>query len=173
MPTLANTIQEKIIMKLIGSAFLLVAAAGLAAAQSTVSVQVDGIGVCAAQSWSFGASNPGAAATTAGGAGAAKGLLAPLTVNKAVDGCTTGLLKSTMGFPISRVTLTQTDAAGNRVMIVQLDNVFVVNDQIGGTTATPTPVESVSFSFQKITVTSYSTGGSHSFTWDLRTNMGS
>jgi type VI secretion system Hcp family effector len=148
----------------------LLTVAGFAAAEDTISIRVDGVGTCAVQAWSFGATNS-AQVSTSGGSGVGKAAFAPLMVTKAVDSCTTGLMKAVAsGNHISTMTLTQTDSNGKTLMTVQLQNAFVVSDQVGGTTTTAIPAESVAFTYQKIAVTSYGPSGNGTFGWDLAAN---
>jgi type VI secretion system Hcp family effector len=148
------------------------AMAGLAAAQDAISINISGVGTCTVQTWSFGAVLP--TGTPGTGSGAGRTQLGALMLTKGIDSCTTGLLRSvTSGaaFTSGTVTLTQTDSTGRTPLLtIQLTDALVVSDQIGGTTASATPVESVSFSFQKIQINYYSSSGTQEFGWNVATN---
>jgi type VI protein secretion system component Hcp len=146
--------------------FGILALAGLAAAQDSISIKVDGVGTCAAQAWGFDATNP-VSTTTGSAGGTARAQITPVMVTKSVDGCSTGLLKHlAAGTDISEVTLTQTDPTGKQpVFTLVMTSVFVTDYRLSGVSSNPSPSELVSFSFGKIVVTS----GSTMVTWNLRT----
>ena len=148
-----------------------VAAAGLAAAQNanTIVVKVDNVGECPAANWTFDASQ---AATTSTGTVGGKAQATALVVNRQLDQCSPRLLQLVfLGQHIPSVVLTQYDSTGRiAVLVVTLKDVTVSNYQVGGSTATPMPGESVALSFSSITFEYRSTSGTVEAGWDFRLN---
>jgi hypothetical protein len=72
-----------------------------------------------------------------------------------------------VGTHISSVTLTETNNKV-RVLAIVLSDVIVASDQLGSTSATGDPVETVSFSYGRISITNYGSGGG-TFCWDTAT----
>lgn len=147
--------------------FGILALAGVAAAQDSISVKVAGVGTCAAQAWGFDATNP--VSSTTAGAGTARPQITPVMVTKSVDGCSTGLLRAlASGSHISEVTLMQTDPTGKQpTFTLVMTSVSVTDYRLSGATSNASPSEQVSFSFGEIVVTS----GSTTVTWNLQTRM--
>ena len=167
--------------KLLNALMLLAATAAAALAQESITIKFDavngavcssraGAGTFAAQSWSFGASNQ--SIQTTGGQGTGKAQLTNLTIAKQLDECSTQLFgMSVQGTRINRLVLTQTDASGRiTVTTVELNNAFVSSYQVTGNLNNATPVEMVSFSFAKITLTYQGGSGNSKFTWDAMAN---
>ena len=148
--------------------FGILALAGMAAAQDSISIKVDGVGTCAAQAWGFDATNP-VSTTTGSGGSTGRAQITPVMVTKSVDGCSTGLLRAlASGAHISEVTLSQTDPTGKQPLFTLLmTSVLVTDYKLNGASSSASPSEQVSFSFSKIVVTS----GSTMVTWNLQTQM--
>lgn len=141
--------------------------------RSTITVSIAGLacttaagtGAFAARSWSWGASNTSSSSGGGSGGGAGRADFQNLAVTKAFDGCSPALLGGVAtGRHFATLTLTQADAAGAVVARVELRDVFVAAWTVGGTTRDSSPDESVSFSFDRVQITS---GGS-TFCYDLR-----
>jgi type VI secretion system Hcp family effector len=151
----------------------MVAAAGLAAAQNTnaISVKVDNVGECPAANWTFDASQ---AATTSTGTVAGRAQITALVVNRQLDQCSPLLFQAVVsGQHVPSVVLTQYDSATHvPVLTVTLGLVVASNYQVGGSTASPLPGESVAFSFGtiKLEYRSPNGGGSVHAGWDFRAN---
>jgi len=124
------------------------ALAGVAAAQDSISIKVDGVGTCAVQAWGFDATNQIALTP---GTSAGKARITPLTVSKSVDGCSTGLLKAlASGTHFTEVTLSQTDPTGKQPpLALLLTTVFVTDYRLSGASSTASPSEQVSFTFER------------------------
>ena len=140
----------------------MVAAAGLAAAQgaqNTITVKVDGVGECPAVNWTFDASQATSAAT--GGAVAGKAQITALVVNRQLDQCSALLFQAVVvGQHVPSVVLTQYDPATHfPFLTVTLGNVLISNYQVGGSTTSPLPGESVAFSFGSIKIDYQSPNG--------------
>ena len=149
----------------------LVGAAGLAAAQNTntITVKVDNVGECPAQNWTFDASQVPTSPT--GGSFSGKSQITALVVNRQLDQCSPLLFQAVVtGQHVVSVVLTQYDPATHLPFLtVTLGTVLVSNYQVGGSTASPLPGESVAFSFGsiKIEYRSPNGGGPVHAGWDF------
>lgn len=156
--------------------FALVGMAGLAAAQSTITVSVSGVGDCSAVNWTFDASE-----TPSSAGQIPKGQISALVVNRLLDKCSPLLFELVPeGRVVPSVVVTQYDSSATGripVLTVTLENVRVSNYQVGGSTASPLPSESVAFTFERIKLeykTQNSSTGVITTTgeagWDFTTN---
>lgn len=150
---------------------VLIGVAGLAAAQNTntINFRADGVGDCPAASWAFDA----AQVPIASGVGT-RGQIRAFTVNRQLDQCSPRLFEASLsGNRIASVVLTQYDSTGRiPVVTITLNDVFVSNYQVGGSTGSPLPGESVALTFGsiKIEYRSLNGGGSVEAGWDFRRN---
>lgn len=158
--------------------FALVGMAGLAAAQSkspsTITVSVYGVGDCPAVNWTFDASQTAEGQIT-------RGQISALVVNRELDKCSPQLFQLVpLGLKLQSVVVRQYDPGGTSampVLTVTLTGVRVSNYQVGGSTASRLPGESVSLSFESIKL-EYRTppnpdgsgGGTITAGWDFTTN---
>jgi type VI protein secretion system component Hcp len=151
-----------------------VGAAGLAAAQNTIVVRVDGVGDCPALNWTFDASQTYSPAGS-GGTGSGRAQATALVVNRQLDQCSPHLFQLVpLGQHVQSVVVTQYDSTGRiPVLIVTLGGVVVSNYQVGGSTATSAPSEAVAFTFGtiKLEYRSPSGGGSVDAGWDFTRNV--
>ncbi|HEX9119614.1 MAG TPA: type VI secretion system tube protein Hcp [Terriglobales bacterium] len=116
-----------------------------------------------ALSWSWGASNQSTLGT-GGGSGSGKASISELVVQKKFDACSPvlfGAVTSGKNFP--GLTLTQEDGTGNILLTVTLTNVLVTSWQIGGSTRSELPAESVGFDFEKVCISDTTTGNKACF----------
>jgi type VI protein secretion system component Hcp len=162
-------------MTKISKLLLVLAAAGAASAQESITIKINSGANCtthvggsafAAQAWSFGATqptpNPGI------GAAAAKSVISNVNVTKQMDECSTALFGMVAaGTYVASVTLTQTDPSGRTLLTALLEGVIVAGYEVAGTATSPTPAESVSFAFTKITITYSGGNGNTVFKWDI------
>ena len=151
--------------------FAVVGMAGLVAAQNTITVRVDGVGDCTALNWTFDASHT---VPPPGTGGISKAQISALVVNRQLDQCSPHLFELVpSGQQVPSVVVTQYDSTGRiPILIVTLGGVLVSNYQVGGSTATAAPGESVAFTFSSIRLEyrSASGGGSVEAGWDFMRN---
>ena len=128
----------------------MVGAAGLAAAQNTTqsTITLSGSGLdCPALNWTFDASQTSTGQTT-------RGQISALVVNRQLDQCSPRLFQLVpSGLRLDSVVVTEYESSSSSripVLTVTLRGVRVSNYQVGGTTASPLPGESVAFTFESI-----------------------
>jgi type VI protein secretion system component Hcp len=125
-----------------------------------------GSGAFNARSWSWGAMNSGGS-SGGGGGGSGRTVFQGLAVTKAFDGCSPALLSAvSTGRFLPTLTLTQTDASGNQVARVELNEVSVSSWTVGGTTQAASPDETATFEFRRVRITS----GGATFCYDVAAN---
>lgn len=147
--------------------------------KATITVAVNGLtcqttagtGAFNVHSWSWGVVNSTTAFTATGGAGAGKATISDLNIQKSFDACSPALLNAVVtGKHFNTLTLTQSDAEGNAVALVTLNELVVSAWTIGGDSGNANPVESVSFNFAKVCVTDVASGNKACF--DAAQNKG-
>jgi type VI protein secretion system component Hcp len=90
--------------------------------------------------------------------GAGRPSFADVTVTKSFDECSPKLFDSSAtGSLLNTVTLTQS-VGGMPKLSVRLQTVLVASYNLSGSTATPFPAETITFRFEKITITNLSNG---------------
>ena len=152
-------------------AFLIVAGVGVADAQSVVEMAGQGIpSPCPAESFSWGIT--GVPAT--GSAVPLKAQLTILEVTRQVDRCSPKLFEiCATGTHIPLVTVTLFDSTGRtEIMQLKLTNVVISGVHHAAGTVSPTPTETVGFSFAKIEYVYYSSTGPVNASYDLTSNTG-
>jgi type VI protein secretion system component Hcp len=153
--------------------FAAVAAAGVAAAQESITITVDGIGSsCSVQAWTFGASDPTHASSGSGAVGAGRSQVSALVLSRLLDKCSTQFFALTMaGKSAPAATLTQTDANGKPVLVIKLRGVYIASYQESGSASNPLPGESVSLAFEQIDIQYSGPGGPTQAGWDIARNV--
>ncbi len=167
--------------------FVGIAAAGSAAGQVTVLVQIEGVpgsstlvgyeGAIEALSFSWGASNA-AMLTPGGGGGASRTQFSEFSFMKLQDSASPLLLQAlTTGRTIPTASVRMLRASGDapvELSTIRLSDVRVVSQQLSG--SSETPVESISLQFGRIeweVCSIDATGaraGCNTVTWDIATN---
>lgn len=113
-----------------------------------------GAGAFSVRSWAWGAANETNGSTGSGG-GAGKTTVSNLTVKKAFDNCSGPLFRAVTTGRVSRdLVLTQRDAGGNIVALVELTDVGVTSWTVGASVRDAVPDETVAFSFASVCITS-------------------
>ena len=124
-----------------------------------------GSGTFAANSWSVGGSTPATSGNSgAGGASASRPQLTSFDLIKAFDECSSALFQAfATGTRVPTVTITNTGQAGQKSPVtIHLDSVEVTKYLLGD--GGSSPVESISFLFDRITITNKANGSK--FCWD-------
>jgi len=117
------------------------------------------------QSWSWGASNP-VDLIGGGGGGAGKVSVSDLSVMKGFDACSPALFGAVAtGKAFPTLTLTQSNHDG-AATTVTLTDVRVSSWQAGGSLATESATESVSFTFSKVCLADGTSGAK--FCYDIK-----